>query len=139
MATCLACICGAGLALISRWNNPTRRVGALQNLVRQNVKVGDSPDKVIRFLDAQHLERSELMKPEVMNVNRHDYGNQNVIVAIKRHTGSPFSWDESISLVFAFNDQRELVRFELIRGMSRVLLSSMNRICSSPRKRSVNC
>ena len=113
VAISVACVFGAGLAFIGRWNNPTRRVAALQKLVNQNVKVGDSPDQVIRFLDGQHLERSELMKPEVMNVNRHDYGNQYVVVAIKRHSGSPFSWDESISFVFVFNEQRELVKFEV--------------------------
>jgi hypothetical protein len=62
-----------------------KRTQALRTLVAQNVRIGDSPELVIRFLDAQHLDHSTFMKPEYMLISGHDYSKQNVIAAIKRN------------------------------------------------------
>jgi hypothetical protein len=90
------------------------RVETVQNLVSQNLKDGESSSQVIGFLDVQHLEHSELMKHESMILGRgHDYRNQNVIVAIKRKTWVSMLQSESIQLVFVFDDNDQLVRFDV--------------------------
>jgi hypothetical protein len=64
----------------------TSRLSTMQNLVEKNIKIGTSPEEVIRFLDSQKLEYSPLWRPNVMSIGRHDYGNLLVINAIKRRT-----------------------------------------------------
>ncbi len=114
----MACISGLGFTyaiaylstcgFLPRGNKPPNRVEALQRLVVQNVKLGDSPDRVIQFLDGQHLEHSMLIKAEF------EFMHIGVIGAIKHHTAGSFLWNENIELVFAFNDEHELTRFDLI-------------------------
>jgi hypothetical protein len=91
----------------------TTRIEVIQNIVSQNLKSGASSEQVMRFLDGQHLEHSRLVKPEFMRFDGHNYGNRNVIVAIKRNTRRSLLQTESIQLVFVFNDNREMLRFDV--------------------------
>ena len=91
-----------------------KRTQVLRTLVAQNVRVGDSPDLVIRFLDAQGLDHSTLMKPEYMLISGHDYAKQNVIAAIKRHVARSLMWDEALQIVFVFNEKHELTKFDVM-------------------------
>jgi hypothetical protein len=92
----------------------TTRTETLQRTISQNLKQGVSSAKVRRFLDAQHLDPSNLMKPDVMYYgNGHDYSHQNVVVAVKRNTGLSLLQSEAIYLVFVFNDKDELVRWDV--------------------------
>jgi hypothetical protein len=89
------------------------RLGTVQSLVSQNLKKGESPRQVISFLDEQHLEHSNLIKHESMILGGHDYRNENLIVAIKRKTWVSMLQSESIQLVFVFDDDDQLVRFDV--------------------------
>ena len=110
----LVLVCAAILALRRvPAGNADKRVGALQSLVAQNLKPGVSPDQVIRFLDVQHLEHSELIKPEAMRFGSQNYANENVIAAIKRNTSISMLVSESIQLIFVFNENHGLVRCDV--------------------------
>jgi hypothetical protein len=92
----------------------TARIETLQSAISQNLKQGTSSAKVRSFLDAQHLDPSNLMKPEILTYGRgRDYSNQNVVVAVKRNTRLSLLYDESIYLVFVFNDNDELIRWDV--------------------------
>ena len=82
-------------------------------MVSQNLKHGASVIQVRSFLDAQHLDPSKLIKPEVMRYGYYDYSNQNVVVAVKRNTQVSFLTSEAIYLVFVFNDKGELIRWDV--------------------------
>jgi len=118
LAVCLACVFAFGFAYIWTFGffpgKDLKRIRALQTLVAQSVKVGDPPDRVICFLDAQHLEHSTLMKPEAMRISGHDYGNQTVIAAIKRHVAGSLMWDEAVEFIFVFNEKHELTKFDVM-------------------------
>ena len=92
----------------------TTRIETLESTISQNLKAGTSSAKVRTFLDSQHLDPSNLMKPEVMSYGRgRDYSNQNVVVAVKRNTRLSSFYGESIYLVFVFNDKDELIRWDV--------------------------
>jgi hypothetical protein len=92
----------------------TTRIESLRSETTQGVTQGMSSAQVRSFLDARHLDPSELTRPEVMVCGRgHDFSNQNVVVAVKRNTWrSPLS-SEAIYLVFVFDDQDRLQRWEI--------------------------
>jgi hypothetical protein len=110
LAICFSCLLLLGLAIFGIRRT---RVETLQSLVSKNLKLGASSGQVIIFLDAHHLEPSKLMKPEAMRYGSHVYSNENVVLAIKRNTWVGFLETESIQLVFVFNDNNELVRFDV--------------------------
>ena len=118
VVACLVCAFAFGVAYTWTFGffpgKDLKRIRAFQTLVAQNVKVGDPPDRVIRFLDAQHLEHSALMKPEFMRISGHEYGNQNVIAAIQRHVARSLLWDEAVQFVFVFNESHELTKFDVM-------------------------
>jgi hypothetical protein len=91
----------------------TTLIETLRNMVSQNLKQGASSAQVRSFLDAQHLDPSTLIKPEAMEYGGRNYSNQNVVVAVKRHTRVWLLQDEAIYLVFVFNDRDELVRWDV--------------------------
>ena len=92
----------------------TTRIETLESTISQNLKQGTSSAKVRSFLDAQHLDPSNLMKPQIMSYGRgRDYSNQNVVVAVKRNTRLALLYGESIYLVFVFNDKDELIRWDV--------------------------
>ena len=101
------------LAYFAIYGIRTTRVGTMQELVVQNLKIGTSSEQVIHFLDSQHLEHSEPMKPEFMRLGGHNYGNENVVAAIKRHTARALLWGEAIQIIFVFNEKHELTRFDV--------------------------
>lgn len=88
-------------------------VGTVQRLVYQNVKKGESSEELIRFLDAQHLEHSELTRPSFMSLWGRDYSNQNVVVAIRRNTWTSMLQTESVQLVFVFDDKNRLIKSDV--------------------------
>jgi len=119
----MACVFGLGIAYLvvyvstfgffPRGNKPLKRVEAIQRNIAQNVRIGDSPDRVIQFLGAQNLEHSTLIKPEFMRRGGRDYGNQNVVTAIKRHTAPSYLWVEDIEIVFVFDEKHGLTKFDV--------------------------
>jgi uncharacterized protein YheU (UPF0270 family) len=118
LAVCLVCVSAYGFAYIRTFGffpgKDLKRIQALQLVVAQNVKPGDPPERVIRFLDAQQLEHSTLEKNDFMRISGHDYGNQNVITALKRHVASSLLWDEAVEFVFVFNEKHELAKFDVM-------------------------
>ena len=91
----------------------TTRIETLRSIISQNLKQGASSAQVRSFLDAQHLDPSNLIKPEAMRYGSYNYSNQNVVVAVKRNTRVSLLQHEAIYLVFVFNDKDELVRWEV--------------------------
>ncbi|PWT83805.1 MAG: hypothetical protein C5B58_05890 [Acidobacteria bacterium] len=91
----------------------TTRVATVRGLVEGNLRAGESPDEIMHFLEARKLEHSQLIKPEFMTLGGRDYGNQNLIVAIKRDTARAFLWSESIQIIIVFNDRHEMVRADV--------------------------
>jgi hypothetical protein len=91
----------------------TTDLPTIQNLVKQHVQIGMSPDEVIQFLDSQKLEHSPLWKPDQWISGPHNYSNLLVIQAIKRRTMESFFSYENIELMFVFNDKHELERFDI--------------------------
>ena len=91
-----------------------RRIQDLRQLTEQNVPFGASPEMVSHFLDAQHLEHSELMKPEMMHISGHDYANKNIVLALKRRTHSTLLIREDIQFVFVFDDDKKLKAIDLV-------------------------
>ena len=107
-------ICILLIFYFSIWGIRTTRIESINELVSQNLKPGMSSGEVIRFLDPQHLEHSQLIKPEIMTLGLgHDYGNQHIIAAIKRGTAKALLWGEAIQLIFVFNEKHELVRTDV--------------------------
>jgi hypothetical protein len=112
LGTSLVCLLVLGYSAI--FGIRTTRIETLQSAVSQNLKQGASSAEVRSFLDAQHLDPSNLIKPQVMSYGRgHDYSNQNVVVAVRRNTWLSLLQGESIYLVFVFNDKDELVRWDV--------------------------
>lgn len=111
LVICLLCLLVLGY--LGTFEVRRKRVETLQSLISQSVKKGASSDQVVSFLDAQRFEHSKLMRPEFMRIGSHNYGNQNVVVAIKRNTWVAILQTESIQLVFVFNESDELVRFDV--------------------------
>jgi len=91
----------------------TTRVETIQNLVSQGLKMGATSEQVLSFLDIQHLQHTRLFKPDFMQFGNHNYGNQVVIVATKPNTWIGLIQRESIRIVFVFNANNQLVRFDV--------------------------
>jgi hypothetical protein len=102
-----------GLSYLSIVGVRTTRIEVIQNIVSHNLKSGAASEQVMGFLDGQHLEHSKLVKRKFMRFDGHNYENTNVIVAIKRNTRRSLLQTESIQLVFIFNDNGELLRFDV--------------------------
>jgi hypothetical protein len=102
------------LGYFSLFGVRTTRIQTLRSETSQGVKQGMSSAQVRSFLDARHLDPSGLIRPGVMVYGRgHDFRNQNVVVAVRRNTWRSLLGGESIYLVFVFNDQDELVRWDI--------------------------
>jgi hypothetical protein len=109
-------ICALSLLLagyFAIWGIRTTRVETLQNLVARNLKTGTPSEKVIQFLNSQHLENTGLIKTDFMRIGARNYDEQLVVAAIERHTARALLWKESIEIVFVFNEQHALVRFDV--------------------------
>ena len=91
----------------------TTRAETLQLLVQNNVRVGESAESVIQFLGRQKLDPSDVVQPQVLHIGGHDYAGQRIVLAVKRHSASALVWRESIYLVFVFDENRKLVRYDV--------------------------
>jgi len=76
--------------------------------------MGDSVEKVSLFLDSQGLQHSAVIRPEIMMLHGHDYSNQLVVVAVKRYTARALVWKEWVQIVFVFDEDHKLTRFDVI-------------------------
>jgi hypothetical protein len=84
VGTCLLFLLVGGY--FANYGVRTTRPETLRRLVEQNIKVGSSPDEVVSFLDAQHLEHSEMRRTSDYSDLRDVYGDASMIGAIKRRT-----------------------------------------------------
>jgi hypothetical protein len=91
----------------------TTRPESLRRQIAQNVRVGCSPDEVIRYLDSQHLKRSSLFRLDRLETLHGTYGDAPVILARKQHTFRAWWGFESIRLIFVFDERNQLLRFDL--------------------------
>ena len=89
------------------------KVRSIQSLVNQNVKPGDSPETVYRFLDAQRIDYSRLDK-SLASLAGHDYSNENTVLATERNIAGSSLVTESLQIVFVFDDQRKLTRIDFV-------------------------
>ena len=91
----------------------TASVESLRQLTSRNIQIGATPEEVIHFLASKHLEPSPLVKPEVMSMHGNHYDGLNIVVGVKRYSASALLWREAIYLVFVFDENRKLVRFDV--------------------------
>ena len=89
------------------------KVQAIQKLVNQNVKPGDSPETVYRFLDAQPMDHSRLDKNMAVLAG-HDYSNESTVIARERNIAGSSLVTESLQIIFVFDDQRRLARIDFV-------------------------
>jgi hypothetical protein len=111
LGTCLLFLLVGGY--FANYGVRTTRPETLRRLVAQNVKIGDSPQEVMSFLDARHLEHSEIRRTSDYSHLREIYGDVPMIVTIKRRTWRSLLMYESIQIVFVFDDNNRLVKFDL--------------------------
>ena len=102
-----------GLTYFCIFGFRTTRVESIQRLTSQNVHVGATPEAVIRFLGARDLEPSPLFRPEAMSMNGHHYSGQSIVVGVKRYSARGLIWKEAIYLVFVFDQNQKLVRYDV--------------------------
>jgi hypothetical protein len=106
-------LCLLALGYFAFFGIQTTRIETIRSTISQNLKHGASSAQVRRFLDSQHLDPSNVIKPEAMRYGSYNYSNQNVVVAVKRNTRVSLLQHEAIYLVFVFNDKDELVRWDV--------------------------
>lgn len=111
LGTCLLCLLVAGY--FANYGIRTTRPETLRELVEQNVKIGSSPEAVMKFLDDQHLEHGPIRRTSQYSEYSNTYGDVPMIGAIKRKTWRSLLMFESIQIVFIFDDQKRLVKFDL--------------------------
>lgn len=91
----------------------TTRIETVRQMARENAKPGTSSVDVTRFLDAHHLEHTDLMHPALMNLYGHRYDNEWIIVSARNHTWRSAFQSERLELVFVFDENHRLVSFDL--------------------------
>src|SRR5712664_4595676 len=101
------------LAYFTVYGLRTTRPESLRRQIAQNVKVGSSPDDVIRFLNSQHLEHSSLLRLSEFETLRRTYGDAPLILARKRRTLQAWRGFESIQIIFVFDESNRLLKFDL--------------------------
>ncbi|HWO39239.1 MAG TPA: hypothetical protein VNO32_61485 [Candidatus Acidoferrum sp.] len=84
LGTCLLFLLVGGY--FANYGVRTTRSETLKKLVEQNTKIGSSSEEVMSFLDAQHLEHSEMRRTSDYSELREIYGDAPMIGAIKRRT-----------------------------------------------------
>ena len=103
----------AGFALISTLGLRNSRLQSVKRLVSHNVRVGEPFDEVSKFLDANQLEHSEIRRLDAMRIDGRDYGKKDVILATKRNTWRNAFKTQSIMLVFVFDEDGHLTRWDI--------------------------
>lgn len=104
-----------GAVFFSIFGFRTASVKSLRQLTSRNVQIGATPEEVIRFLASRNLEPSPLFKPKAMSMNGHDYKGQNIVLGVKRYSARALLWNEAIYLVFVFDEDHRLVRYDVFR------------------------
>lgn len=102
-----------GAAYFAIFGIRTTHLETLQQVVQKSVRIGESPQDVIDFLKGQNLDPSDLIRPQAMHLGGHDYAVQNIVVAVKRYSARALLWKEMIYLVFVFDGDRKLVRYDI--------------------------
>jgi len=103
----------AALIYFGMYGLRTTSVGSLRGRIEQNVKLGSKPEAVIRFLDQQHLEHSEMFRLSEYESPHRKYGDALIIEAIKRGTWRSLLLYESIQIFFVFDEGHKLIRIDL--------------------------
>jgi hypothetical protein len=86
----------------------------LQREIAKNVQTGATPQQVLHFLDAEHLEHGSLERLTQDDSDKRYYSvGTPMIRAIKRHTASAVFGFQSLRIIFVFTDQHELDRFDI--------------------------
>jgi hypothetical protein len=91
----------------------TTRPENLRELIEKNVKIGDSPETVIDFLDRHQLEHGPIRRTSEYRGLRSKYGDAPMIGAIKRRTWRSLLMYESIQIDFVFDKDGRLQKFDL--------------------------
>ena len=72
------------------------------------------PERVLDFLDGQHLDHSSLERLMQYDSDNRYYPVGTLMVrAIKRHTASGVIGFQSLRIIFVFSESRELMRFDV--------------------------
>jgi hypothetical protein len=103
-----------GAVYFSIFGFRTASVESLRELTSQNVQIGATPEEVIHFLASRRLQPSPLFKPQVMSMNGHDYSGQNIVLGVKRYSARALLCNEAIYLVFVFDEDHKLVRYDFL-------------------------
>ena len=92
-----------------------KRTGArdLKQIIDREIHPGATPEAVLAFLDRQHFDHTPFGK--LGEFDSRYSGSQNTpgIGAMKRHTGAGIICDEGVRMFFVFNNQRQLLRYDL--------------------------
>jgi len=111
VGACLLLLLVAGY--FANYGIRTTRPDTLRGLIARDVKIGASPDAVMKFLDEQHLEHGPMRRTSEYPELRSAYGDVPMIGAIKRRTWRSLLMFESIQIVFIFDQNGHLEKFDL--------------------------
>ncbi len=109
----IALILLVGFGNFSIFGFRTTSVESLRQLTSRNIQIGATPEEVIHFLASRHLQPSPLVKPEVMSMHGYHYNGQNIVVGVKRYSARALLWREVIYLIFVFDENHKLVRYDV--------------------------
>jgi hypothetical protein len=102
-----------GAVYFSIFGLRTTSAESLRQLTSRNIQIGATPEEVIHFLASRNLQPSPLFKPEVMSMGGHHYGGQNIVMAAKRYSARALLWREAIYLVFVFDQNQKLIKYDV--------------------------
>ena len=98
----------------------TTRPEQLRSVVARDLKPGASPDEVIQFLNSHGLHHS----PVQHAIEKDARGNQTVdgpiVVGVQERSARGLFWVESLQVVFVFDHQDKLLRFNVRPFRSRI-------------------
>lgn len=111
LGTCLLLLLVAGYFV--KYGIRTTRPETLRGLIERDVKIGASPEVVMKFLDEQHLEHGPMRRTSEYPELSSAYGDVPMVGAIKRRTWRSLLMYESIQIVFIFDKDGRLAKFDL--------------------------
>jgi hypothetical protein len=86
----------------------------LERVIAENVQTGASPERVLHFLDGQHLRNGGVERLTQNDSDKRYYPVGTLMVrAIKNHTASGVIGFQSLRIIFVFSENRELIRFDV--------------------------
>jgi hypothetical protein len=92
----------------------TARVKEIRAELNRGIALGATLDEVFHFLDAEHWEHSQLVRPEVMLAGARRYDHTPMVMVIRRNTAHSWFIREDIQIVFVFDDSQRLVRSDIL-------------------------